>query len=186
MKTIENCTTRPIALHTVCAVFNRLATMEREGYHDGQTFYVAETVWGLLTSMGVVIDLQDVETLLHYYGAMLDGSFHEMTAEHLSDSLAVWSVEMIRGQDIREDVTAHELAKLLLAGPDLQVRIPDSHNRSEEMIDDPDSFVAIGRVTHNSKSVDISGYYIASSQAHGHSQNVAPDYQHAVDEPATA
>jgi len=92
----------------------------------------------------------------------------------------------IYGQDILEDITAHALAKLLLAGPDLRVRIPDSYNTDEDAIDDPDSFVCIGRLTHNGESVDLSGYFIEDSQSHGHSQNVSPDYQHFVDEFATA
>jgi len=103
-----------------------------------------------------------------------------------SSEIADAPLPVLHGQDIKEDITAHELAKLLLAGPDLVVRIPDSHNCDEEMIDDQYWFVSIGRITHNGESVDLSGYFIANSQFHGHSQNVAPDYQHFVDEWATA
>lgn len=76
-----------VTLQTVCDVFNRLAKLEREGHHGGQTFYVAETVWALLTVMGYVIDFVDVDRILIYYGLMLDGSFREMNTESLSFDL---------------------------------------------------------------------------------------------------
>ena len=77
----------PVATYqTVVDVFNRLAKLQSEGHHDGQTFYLPEVVWGLLTSMGVVVDFSHVETELYGFGSMLDGSFNPWNAE----ALAFW------------------------------------------------------------------------------------------------
>ncbi len=74
-------------LQAICDAFNRLERLELEGHHDGQKFYVSETVWALLTSMGVVIDMNDVDRILLWYGQMLDGSFRELNAEELAIDL---------------------------------------------------------------------------------------------------
>jgi hypothetical protein len=79
---------------TVCDAFNRLAKLESEGHHGGQTFYVAETVWALLTAQGVVIDLIDVDSFLNYFGRMFDGSFNEMNAESLAGCLETWATKL--------------------------------------------------------------------------------------------
>jgi hypothetical protein len=60
------------------AIFNRLEWLQKEGHHDNQPFYADRVLWGVLTSMGVAIDMTEVETHRYYFGSMLDGSFHEM------------------------------------------------------------------------------------------------------------
>jgi hypothetical protein len=78
----------PVATYeTVCDVFNRLARLR----HDSHSFnlYVSDTaitVWGLLKSMGVVIDVSEVEMELNRFGNLIDGSFNEWNVQ----ALAVW------------------------------------------------------------------------------------------------
>jgi len=79
---------------TVVDAFNRLAKLESEGHHSGQTFYIAETVWALLTAQGVVIDIDRVDCFLNYYGQMTDDLFHEMNVQSLADSLEVWATSL--------------------------------------------------------------------------------------------
>jgi len=91
---IESPPVGTLTYQTVCDVFNRLAKLESEGRHDGKTFYIAETIWGLLTAMGVVIDLNGADELLNYFGVMLDGSFREMNAEELSVCLEGFATKL--------------------------------------------------------------------------------------------
>lgn len=74
---------------------------------------------------------------------------------------------MLNGQDIDFDITAHELAKLLLNGPDLPVRVPDDYECNE------DECVSLGRVTHDSNRVYLCGYYLGRT-----GQDVSDTYEH--------
>lgn len=67
---------------------------------------------------------------------------------------------MIYGQDIEQDITSHELARLLLAGPDRPVRIPDELNDDSDERQTHKCFVGIGRVTHDEAYVHLSGYFL--------------------------
>jgi hypothetical protein len=80
---------------------------------------------------------------------------------------------MIYGQDIDRIITAHDLARVLLAGPDLVVLLPDS----EVFMGDSD-YAGVGRVACDGKFVYLACYFMSEGEA-----DVAPDYQHFVDEP---
>lgn len=77
------------------------------------------------------------------------------------------SEELLQGCDIAHNVTAHELARLLLAGPDLTVLVPDDED-AQETVDA--AFVGIGRITNDSSFVYLGGYFAAD-------EKVSPTYK---------
>lgn len=77
----------PLDLELVANVFNRLAELESQGYHDDQTFFKEETVWALLAAMGQTVDMSQVETLCFHYGQLLEDVFSAMTAGDLEAML---------------------------------------------------------------------------------------------------
>lgn len=81
----------------------------------------------------------------------------------------------IFGQDVDWIITAHDLARVLLAGPDLAVLLPDS----EVFLGDSD-YAGVGRVACDGEFVYLACYFMGK-----YAGGVSPDYQHAVDLYAT-
>jgi len=74
---------------------------------------------------------------------------------------------MLFGKDISDDITAHQLAALLLEGPDFAVRVPDDTAADEA------NCVSIGRITHDHSSVYLCGYFLGRD-----GDEVSGDYHH--------
>ena len=64
-------------------IFNRLLSLEAEGHHNDQCFYADRVLWGVLTAMGVPIDMRDVESFSHGFGSLPYEIFRFMEAEDI-------------------------------------------------------------------------------------------------------
>ena len=83
---------------------------------------------------------------------------------------------VLHGQDIEGLLFAHELARLLLAGPDLMVLVPD-----EDGLDDESDFISVGRMTHDERHVYLSGYFVVRADIEEHFV-ISDSYRHAEKE----
>jgi len=65
-------------------IFNRLLSLEAEGHHNDQGFYADRVLWGVLTAMGVCIDMRDIESFSHGFGSLPYEVFRFMEADDLN------------------------------------------------------------------------------------------------------
>lgn len=81
---------------------------------------------------------------------------------------------VLHGQDIADGtISSHELARKLLAGPNLKVLIP-----CENEVDNEAYFASIGRITHDDRWVYLSSYYLENADLSGHFE-ISDEYEHA-------